>query len=458
MKRLIRLFSKDKRFFPAMVRLALPIALQNLLSSSLTLVDTLMIGELGDLPLASVGMAGKWSWLMTIVFFGFTSGAAVFIAQNWGARDEKGIRRTFGVMSVGLVLAALLFTAGALLAPEAIMALFTKDPEAMPYGVEYLRISSVSFLGIAIAQAVSTLLRSTEQVKIPVFASLCSVLTNAVLNYVFIFGKFGAPAMGVAGAALATALAAWVNALIIIVAALAKKTMLRMRLREALDWRGGFVLHYFKVSLPALINESLWALGTLGYDMVFGHMGTENFAALTIARTVQNFSFVFLVGVCNACAVHIGKRIGAGEIEEAKEDAQRYMWTMIGICVVIGLAVIALCVPILSLFNVSARVRQMAMALLVIYAAEMWIRNISYIAVVGIFRAGGDTRIGVKLDIITVWFIALPLTYICGLVLKMPFVAVYAIMLLSEDIIKDVFCLRHLRRGEWIRPVTTLQK
>lgn len=449
----LRALSFDRRFLKNMLRLALPIALQNLLLSSFTLVDTLMIGALDEVSLASVGMAGKWSWVMTIVFFGFSSGASVFISQYWGNKDLPGIRRSYGVMLTGLLAGALLFTGVAFFAPGFVIGLFNNDPLVIKTGSDYLQIACFSYVGIALSQSASTLLRSTEEVRLPVISSLCAVLVNVVLNYALIFGKFGCPALGVRGAAIATAIAAWVNALVIISIGIAKHTMLRMKLSEMLDWRGGFVWRYIRISFPVLANETLWAVGTMGYDMVFGHMGMENFAALTIARTVQDILFVFLVGVCNACAVMIGMRIGAGEIEEAKQDAYRFTAIMVGLCVVVGAVILVLRAPILSLFNVTDAVRSTAMQLLLIYSLEAWFRNVSYITIVGIFRAGGDTRTGMILDIITVWFIALPVTVIAGLVLKLPFVWVYLLMLLCEDIPKTIYCMRRLISGQWVKPV-----
>lgn len=451
--RLKTLFA-DRSFWRSALRLALPIALQNLLLSSFTLVDTVMIGSLGDIPLAAVGMAGQWSWVMNILFFGVSSGAAVFLAQYWGVRDIRGIHRTFGLLLTGACIPAVLFMLVGRLAPGFVMHLFTKDPVVVEQGASYLTVVCFSYLGLALSQAASTLLRSTEEVRLPVLASLCSVLTNAVLNYALIFGKLGAPAMGLRGAAIATTIAAWVNVVVLYAAAFLRRTLLRTDVRRLFDWDAPFLRRFLYVSLPALVNEGMWAVGTMGYNMIYGHMGTDNYAALTIFRTVENLAFVFFVGLCHACSVLIGKRIGAGDFDRARLDARRFTVLMTVLSVTVGLALIALRTPILSLFNVSDAVRGLTRSIILLYGLEIGLRNIPYITIVGVFRAGGDTRIGVILDTVCVWCIALPLTFLCGMVLHLPFIAVYLVMLLSEDAVKTFFALRYFLRDRWIHPVT----
>ena len=454
MQQKVKSLFADRGFWRSALRMAIPIALQNLLLSSFTLVDTVMVGSLGDVPLAAVGMAGQWSWVMNILFFGVNSGASVFLAQYWGVRDVRGIQRTFGLLLVGALAPALLFTGVGLLAPGFVMRLFTKDPVVIEQGCSYLTAACFSYVALALSQAASTLLRSTEEVRLPVVASLCSVLTNALLNYALIFGRFGAPAMGLRGAAIATAIAAWVNVAVLYGAALGRRTMLRMPPRRMFAWDGAFLRHFLAISLPALVNEGMWALGTTGYNMIYGHMGTDNYAALTIFRTVENLAFVFFVGLCHACSVLIGKRIGAGDFARARLDARRFTVLMTAMSVTVGLALIALRTPLLSLFNVSEGVRGLTRQIVLLYGLEIGLRNIPYITIVGVFRAGGDTRIGVILDTVCVWCIALPLTFLCGMVLRLPFVAVYLIMLLSEDVVKTFFALRYFLRDRWIHPVT----
>lgn len=443
-----------RAFWQSALRLALPIGLQNLLVSSFSLVDTIMVGQLGEVPLAAVGMAGQWVWLLNIALFGISSGGAVFIAQYWGAKDRDGIARTYGTILAGAIALALLFTLVAAIFPQWILSLFTNDAVVIEEGTRYLEWACISYVGVALSLALSTVLRSTEQVRLPAFASFISVSCNAVFNYILIFGKLGLPAMGVAGAAIATAISSWVNPIVLFLVSWRRKNILIVPVKKMFAVSGRFIRDFLTVSFPVFINESLWALGTVGYNMVYGHMGTGNYSALTIFRTVESIAFSFFVGLCHASAVMIGKSIGAGDLREAQSHSRRFCFVFPFVSLAVGALIILLREPIIGLFSLTDTVRHTAIMLLVIYGLDIWLRNIPYICIVGIFRAGGDTRTGMVYDILCVWGIALPLTIVLGLIVKLPFLWVFVIMLLSEDIVKSILCLLRLKSDKWIRPVT----
>jgi len=440
-------------FWKPAIRLGFPVALQNLLMSSAGMVDTLMIGTLGDVSVAAVGMAAQWAWLMHIFFFGISSGGAVFIAQYWGAKDKDGILHTYGIMLVGLLgLASVMFLT-ALLFPALVIGIFSSDAAAIETGTTYLRYACFSYIGLALSQVFSTLLCSTEQVKLPLYSSIVSVVSNVVLTYSFIFGKFGMPKMGVAGAGLTTAISAWISALTMFSLSLFKRNIVISPLPKIFSFEKSFVMHYIRVSTPAIANEVFWATGTMGYNVIFGRLGTLQFAAITIFRAVDGIFFAFYIGLCHACAVLVGREIGAGRIKEATLYADRFTIAMPVLSVLIGGLVIALRGVLVPIFDVSPDVKQMAMAIILLHALNIPIRNIPFICICGVFRPGGDTRAGMIYDSISVWLIALPATAIAGLVLKLDFVVVFAIMLIAEDWPKMVLCLRRLRTRAWIQPV-----
>lgn len=440
-------------FWKPAIRLGFPVALQNLLVSSFSLVDTLMLGQLGDVAVASVGMAGQWSWLLSIFFYGISSGGAVFLSQYWGAKDFKGIRRTYGIMAVGALGIALAMALTAIFAPTLVMRIFSNDAVAIETGASYLRIAGLSYIALAFSQVFSTVLRSTEEVKLPLIASLFGVLGNTVLNYGLIFGKFGMPALGVQGAAIATVISSWIGPVVLFLISFKRRNLLICPLRELLSFDKGFVAKFARVSLPALINEGMWALGTLGYNMVFGRMGTMQYAALTIFRTIESMFFAFYAGMCHACGVLVGREIGAGRIKESVQYANRFTVVMPTFSILLGLLMIVTRGLFLRLFDVSPEVTEMAKSILLVYALEIPIRNIPYVTICGVFRPGGDTKTGVWYDLISVWLIALPLTAVAGLVLKLDFVLVYLIMVIAEDWLKAILCIRRLRSKKWIMPV-----
>ena len=443
----------QQHFTRTMLSIAIPVALQNLLFSSFTLVDTVMVGRLGDLPLAAVGMAGKWTWFMGIVLFGFTSGASVFIAQYFGAEDTPGIHRTYGLMTVGNLAAAAVFMLGALCFPEAIIGLFTGDPAAVETGARYLRIIAFAYPFQALRRSAGTLLQSTQQVVIPFAGALCSVLVNIALNAVLIFGLLGFPALGVEGAAIASVIASAVDAAVIFVAGYAGRTMIRAPHAALLRFDRAFIAQYARVGAPAMINETTWALANLLYSAIYGHMGTQAYAAITVVRSIEDLTCVAIFGLGSSCAVMTGSFIGQGRIDQARRCAWRHLHLTVALSAVIGLGVVLLRGAILSLFGVSDAVRADAQAVLLIYGLDMVMRNLPYMMVVGIFRAGGDTRYGLIVDCVVAYLIGIPLTAAAGLWLHLSVPATYLIMYLVEDVLKVFIYLRRLRSDRWIRPV-----
>ena len=448
----------DRGFWRVTLRLALPIAFQNMLTSSFSLVDTLMVSMLGDISLAAAGMAGQWSWLLNIFLFGVSSGAAIFISQYFGVDDKKGIHRTSGIALVsGLVLGAI-FMIAACLAPAAVMRIFGDEEAVIAEGVAYLRIAGFSYFAVVISGVWSSVLRSTAQVKLPMYVALITTVENAVLNYLFIFGEFGIPAMGIRGAALATVASSWTGAILLLVLSLRPGNIVYAPLRELLHFSKASIALFYRKALPVMANESMWGLGTFCFNAIYGALGYENYEALTILRTFESIAFAFFVGLCNASCVMVGKSVGAGKIGRACQDALRFTILIPAVSIVIGWIIILYRAQLVSVFNLSGNISETvlltAQNLLVVYALEIPLRNIPYIQIVGVFRSGGDTTTGVIYDLSCLWGLSLPATLIAAFILDLPFVAVFAIMYLCEDIIKSILCLRHFRSAKWLRPVT----
>ena len=441
-----------KSFWRTLLPLALPIALQNLLMTSFRLVDTLMIGTLGDVSIAAVGLAGQASFLVELVAFGMASGSAVFIAQFHGAGDIDGIHRAFGATLLFGLPFGLVAAVGCFAFPDRVMALLTDDPALIAEGARYLTYACWSYLSLAVFQSMCTTLRSTEQVRLPVSSSAICAVANAAFNYVFIFGFAGLAPMGVAGAGLATAITSALNPLIIYLASRAQRNILIAPWKKLFDLRG-FLGTYWRRVLPVLCNELLWSLSIVGLNMVLGRMGTENYAALTVVRTVENIVFVFFVGICNACNILVGKRIGEGDIEGAKLASRQFLWLVPVFGVVLGALVVALRRPVLSLFEMSDAAREAAMVMLLVYAADVSIRNVPYLCVVGIFRAGGDTRFGLIGDVAVNYGLVLPAVLLCGRVLDVSFLLTYVVMLAVDDAGKLILYLPRFRSMKWIQPV-----
>ncbi|MBR5225795.1 MAG: MATE family efflux transporter [Clostridia bacterium] len=445
--------NKNISFTRTMLSIAIPVTLQNLLFSSFTLIDTVMVGSLGDLPLAAVGMAGKWSWFLGVVLYGFTSGASVFIAQYFGAGDERGIHRTYGLMSILSMAVSLLFTALALCFPELIIRFFTQDAAAVEAAKPYLRIIALSYPFLALTRSGSTLLQSTQKVSIPFIAAACSVATNILFNALLIFGLCGFPALGISGAAIASVMATAVNAAVIYLLGIKQKTLLVAPFKRMFDISRPFTKEYLNIAAPAMFNETIWALSYLIYCSIYGHMSTEAYAAITVVKSIEDLTCVAIFGLGSSCAVMIGSMIGRGDLHNAKRCAWYHIVLTAALSAVFGLALIAARGAVMSLFGVSDVVRADASAVMMIFGLELVVHNLPYMMVCGIFRAGGDTRTGLIVDLISAYLIGIPITAAAGLLLHMSVPATYLIMYLVEDVFKVFVYGKHLISNKWIRPV-----
>lgn len=456
MNKLTFLFG-DRRFWRSSLRLALPIAIQNLLISSFSMVDTAMVSQLGDDALSSVGMAGQWAWLLNIFMFGIASGASVFFSQYWGVRDTKGIHRTLGIaLSVSFVI-ALPFFLIAMVSPSFVISLFNRDATVVALGSSYLSVALWSYPAIALNSAISAVLRSTECVKLPMLVSGGSTLLNALLNYAFIFGFGPIEAMGVRGAALATVISAWVGPLLLILFAVLQKTVLYGSLRELFRIRKEEFISVLSRMLPVIFNEGLWGMGTWVIGLIYANLGKDEYGGVTIARTCEMIAFAFIQGLGAACCVSVGKSVGAGRTKDAVRDARRFAFLVPFLSIFLGATVILLRGPILSLFNMSGNLSEVTLStasgMLLIYAFEIAIRNIPYIQIVGIFRSGGDTLFASLYDIGCLWLLAIPAALISSS-LGAPFLFVVAVVYFCEDWPKTVFCLLRFKSLKWIKPVT----
>lgn len=448
----------DMGFWRIALKLAFPVAMQNLLTSSFILVDTIMVGQLGDLSLSAVGMAGQFGWFLNMITFGMCSGAAVFISQYWGAKDTAGIRRTYGIAVVSVCLISALFFVIGLLFPEGVVRIFNREPDVVEAGAAYLRIACWSYLATGVNMVFCIVLRSTENVKLPMYVSLVTTVLNAFMDYGLIFGAFGMPEMGIRGAALATVISAWAGPVLILAVSAIQRNMLISPIKELFGFNKRSIAEYYEKATPVIINETLWGLGTLLFSVIFANLGYQYYAAVTIFRTFENISFVFFIGLCSASSIMVGKNVGAGHIKRAVEDSRRFV-LFVSLCSVLtGVLIIIFRFQLASVFNLSGSITpetlKLTASLLLVYGIELPVRNLPYILIVGTFRPGGDTKIGMKLDLLSLWLCSVPLTTLAAFVFKLPFIAVFAIMYAAEDYLKAILCVKYYFTYNWLRPVT----
>ena len=448
----------DKGFWKTALRLATPIVLQNILISSFTLADTLFVSQLGDISLSAVGMIGQWGWLLNMVLIGISSGTSVFIAQYWGIKEIKKINMTCGIAIISAIGISGIFTLLSLFFPNMVINIFNDNHEVVSEGVSYLLIVCISYPAVAITNILSAVLRSVELVRLPTYVSVITTILNIFLDYGMIFGKFGFERMGIKGAALATTISAWIGVFLILFISLVTKNILYAPLKNTFGFKWCDIKFFYRKALPVIFNETMWGAGTFTFNIIFGHMGHEYFAAITILRSFENIAFVFIIGICNACSIMVGKSVGKGKIERGIQDTKRFLSIFPIISIVIAIIIYVFRAEFIGVFNMNNNISEItlnsAMAIMSFYAFEFTIRQIPFLMIVGIFRSGGDTVTGVKYDLVTLWGMSIPATIIAVYVIKVPFTVAFAVMYIFEDYIKSIMCLKYYKSMKWIKPVT----
>lgn len=446
-------FWKDKIFLKSMFAIALPMALQNLISTSVNMVDTLMITSLGEASLAAVGLANQVFFFYALITFGINSGSSIFISQYWGKEDFVNIRRILGIALFISTIVGIIFTIVAFFFPESLMRIFIDDVEVVKIGADYLKLVSLSYVITAISFAYNVALRSTGRPNIPMIASLISFFINTVFNYALIFGKFGFPVLGVNGAAIGTIIARIVELIFLLYTVYKTKGILAARIKDLIDWNKEFMARYIKTVSPVIFNEGFWSLGQIMYSIAYASIGTEATAAIQLTTTIQNVFFVLIRGLANACTVMIGNRIGANNHEEAYDYAIKFisLATMLG--VILG-AIMALTPDLtLKIFNIEPELYEVTKKLLIMMGLTFFIRTYNSTVIVGVLRGGGDTNYSLYLEMGAVWLVGVPLAFVGAKLLKLP---VYFVFLLisSEEIVKFALSLPRVLSKKWIKDLT----
>ncbi len=437
-----------------MFSIALPVVFQGLLTNSLSFVDTLMIGQLGVQAIAAVGLANQMFFLISLLFFGISSGSSIFLSQFWGAGNEKNIKRVIALSATVAFFGASVSAAASFFVPTQLMHIFTREVVVVDFGVSYLKIVAISYVFTAISQVLSTALRVTGHAKIPLGVALISLSMNAIGNYLLIFGVGPFPELGVAGAAIATAISRFAEVALLLYITYKKHPVLAIKDKSAFKWDKDFLMLIIPTSLPVLLNEIFWSLGMTTYKVAFSKIGISALAAVNVNEAIANLFFVAMMGVSNATLIMIGIKIGEGRTDLAKLYAKRF--TFVALIAGLGAgAMQALMAPwFATLFNITEDVRRMAIYCLLVNAALLPIKSINMSVIVGILRAGGDTRFSMFAEMFGVWAVGVPLAFFGVLVLDFTIWQVYMLLGL-EELTKLVLGLIRMGRGKWITDLTT---
>lgn len=432
------------------VRLALPIALQQFMTALVGACDAIMLGKLSQDAMSAVSLATQVTFVFNLFMFAFMAGENMFVAQYYGKGDYTGISQVFSLVTKICGCIAVVFLAGTLFFPEQLMRILTNEETLIVLGSEYLRVIGISYVFSGIAQTFLAIMKNCGAVNMSTLINGVMVILNIALNAVFIFGLSGFPKMGIKGAALATVLATVVQFLWSVGYVLCRIRAVKFSLRSCEKKLFG---RFWQKAVPLLINNLAWGIGFSMYSVIMGHLGTDAVAANGIANISKNLVVCFCLGLGNAGSIIVGNRLGADRLQEAKEVGGTLTRTAIIAGIVSGLVLIALSPFITKMVDLTPTARGYLQKMLLISSYYIAGKSVNCMTIGGIFAAGGDSKFGMLCDSVTLWCIIVPLGCICAFILKLPVMIVYFVLNLDE-IIKLPVVYKHYKKYKWIKNLT----
>ena len=444
----------DREFLRSFRAIALPVALMGLINFGVNAVDTLMLGLVGEVQLSGAAVANQLSFMFMIIgAAGVAGGCGVLAAQYWGAGDKKRVREIFAFMFRVVAVVNLFFAAIAFFIPQHVIGIITTDQEVIAEGVIYLRIMSLGYILWGFTSASTTLLRSVGIVRISVALYSISLVISASLNYLLIFGNFGFPAMGIAGAATATVIARFAEFAIIVVYLFKFEKTLRFRLGDLIGRTKGVAGSFMKYAFPVILNEAFWSSAFFTVNVIIGRMGREFVAANAIGSLIMQFTSMIAMSCASATAVIVGNTIGEGRYGRARRIGNGMLLISFLLGFFCFIVIQALRVPFVNFYELSERARGYALQLTHIISVNIIFVSVASISLMGTLRGGGDAKFVMVVDVIFMWLISIPLGAFTGLVLNWPVWIVY-IILRSENFFKTITVLWRVPRGKWLKDVT----
>lgn len=432
------------------VRLALPIALQQFMTALVGACDAIMLGKLSQDAMSAVSLATQVTFVFNLFMFAFMAGENMFVAQYYGKGDYTGISQVFSLVTKICGCIAVVFLTGTLFFLGQLMRILTNEETLIVLGSEYLRVIGISYVFSGIAQTFLAIMKNCGAVNMSTLINGVMVILNIVLNAVFIFGLSGFPKMGIKGAALATVLATVVQFLWSVGYVLCRIRAVKFSLRSCEKKLFG---RFWQKAVPLLINNLAWGIGFSMYSVIMGHLGTDAVAANGIANISKNLVVCFCLGLGNAGSIIVGNRLGADRLQEAKEAGGTLTRTAIIAGIVSGLVLIALSPLITKMVDLTPTARGYLQKMLLISSYYIAGKSVNCMTIGGIFAAGGDSKFGMLCDSVTLWCITVPLGCICAFILKLPVMVVYFVLNLDE-IIKLPVVYKHYKKYKWIKNLT----
>jgi len=443
----------DRKFYRDLFILALPIMLQQLVNSMVGMLDTIMVGRLGTVEIAAVGLANQIFFLYELLLYGICSGAAIFTAQFWGKKDISGIRKNMGLCLTISLAAAALFFLPSMIMPQTLIGIYSRDEAVIEAGAAYLRAVSPSFIPFAVSMVFGLTLRSVERVRLAFVVALIALFVSGTLNFLFIFGAGPIPAMGVVGAARATLISRIIQAVILVAVSYAKKYVPAASLKELFSFDRHYIRQFFPVTMPVILNEMFWSLGITMQHLIFARASTDAVAAVNIVNTISMLTWVVFIGLASSIAVLIGKKIG----EQDEKGARDYASKTVRFVPLLAAFAAILLFPVSFLFpfvfNVNPETLTLAFQMFIILCCAYPFRSFNMCMVVGVCRAGGDTVFCAFYDITLLWVLTVPLMALMSFVFGAPVWLLYFIIG-AESPLKALIGLWRFKSGKWLRNAT----
>ena len=452
MKEKIRPYLGDREFYKTVAVIAIPISLQSLITIGVNMMDTIMLGSMGEVALSASSLANQFINIFHICCMGIGMGASVLTSRFWGMQDKDSLRKTITIMYRLCFVFGLLFTAATIIAPDALMRIYTSDEEVIRAGVSYFRWSVPCYWLLGFSLTTTIVLRSVGQVKLPLLCSVIAFFINIFFNWVFIFGKLGAPRMEVAGAAVGTLISRTFEFLFICGYFLFFDKKVSYRVKMILMKCGDLLKDYRRISIPVLVSDGLLAFGNSAVAMVMGRIGKEFVSANAITMVVQQLSTVFIQGISNASSIITGHTLGAGDTERAQRQGVTFLGLGTVIGVLAGGLIMILSWPVINCYNVTGETKAIAEQLMLAVGVIVIFQSMNSILTKGVLRGGGDTKFLMLADILFLWIASIPLGYLAGLVWHLPAFWIYTFLKIDQ-FIKAVWCVFRLGSKKWIKKI-----
>ncbi len=444
--------TENTNFYPRILKLMIPIVIQNLLSAAVSSADVVMLNYVGQSSISAVSLAANYASILFMVYYGLGTGASMLSAQYWGKKDMQAIRAIEGIALRFSIVISLCFSALALFAPHLMMKLFTNDTELIEIGAGYLRVMAVTYLCWGVIEVYLSILRSINRVTTAMLLNILAFTLNIFLNAVFIFGLFGAPKLGAVGVAIATAASRVIELIGCILVSLFNKDI---KLNPAYIFIHNKLLlkDFIHLSLPALGNDISWGVAFSMYSVILGHMGNDAVAANSLVVVVRNFGTVLCFGTASAGGILLGNVMGEGKMESAKVYASKLIRLTVVTGAVGGVLILIATPFVLHFAALSETASGYLKYMLLINTVYVMGAAVNTTLIAGVFRAGGDSRFGFICDTIDMWCYAVPLGFFAAFVLKLPVMAVY-VLLCTDEFVKWPWVIKHYLSGKWLKNIT----